>query len=192
LQWVTDFHAASTMGETKMIRKIAIAALLALATPCTAAPADGIDAVLSDPLLDHLTGHWQLAGTVQGKPAMHTVDAQWILGHQFLQIHELGALDPKTGKPTYEAFPTIGYDNTSDRYVAHWLDVFGGRFSETLGYGTHSGNAIDFVFEYPDGPFHTSFTFDPAHDQWRWHLTQKNAQGQWTDFADMTMSRRAE
>jgi len=27
----------------------------------------------------------------------------------------------------------IGYDNLSERYVAHWLDFFGGRFSETLG-----------------------------------------------------------
>jgi hypothetical protein len=48
------------------------------------------------------------------------------------------------------------------------------------------------VFEYPDGPFHTNLIFDPAHDQWRPHLTQKNAQGRWTDFADMTMSRNTQ
>jgi hypothetical protein len=41
----------------------------------------------------------------------------------------------------------------SERYVAHWIDVFGGRFSETLGYGKRAGDEIDFIFEYPDGPF---------------------------------------
>lgn len=35
--------------------------------------------------------------------------------------------------PNYEAMVFIGYDNTSERYVVHWIDVFGGRFSETLG-----------------------------------------------------------
>ena len=59
----------------------------------------------------------------------------------------------------------IGYDHTSERYVAHWMDIYGGRFSETLGYGVRSGDQIEFVFEYPDGPFHTTF---------RW-LPEKNA-----------------
>lgn len=35
----------------------------------------------------------------------------------------------------------------SERYVAHWLDVFGGRFSETLGFGKREGNSIRFLFE---------------------------------------------
>jgi hypothetical protein len=30
----------------------------------------------------------------------------------------------------YEAMVFIGYDNTSERYVAHWIDIFGGRFSK--------------------------------------------------------------
>jgi hypothetical protein len=55
----------------------------------------------------------------------------------------------------------VGYDNTSERYVAHWLDVYGGRFSETLGYGRRSSDSIEFVFEYPAGPFHTTFSWKP-------------------------------
>lgn len=77
----------------------------------------------------------------------------------------------------------------SERYVAHWIDVFGGRFSETLGYGKRVGNEIDFVFEYPDGPFRTNFVWDAAHQKWHWQMTQKNAAGQWTSFADVTLSR---
>jgi hypothetical protein len=98
-----------------------------------------------------MVGHWTMNGTLMGQPTTRTVQAKWVLNHQFLGTHEWGPPDPKTGKPQYEAMPVIGYDNMSERYVAHWIDVFGGRFSETLGYGKHVGNEIDFIFEYPDG-----------------------------------------
>ena len=63
--------------------------------------------------------------------------------------------------------PYIGYDNMSERYVAHWLDVFGGRFSEPLGYGKRDGNSIRFVFEYPDGHFVNTFVWKPEHGKWQ-------------------------
>lgn len=172
-----------------MRKLFAIFAFLAVVplAPCFAA--DGAGHPMQDRLLDKMVGHWTLAGTIAGRPAHHTVDAQWILDHQFLQLHELGAVDPKTGKREYEALPTIGYDDTSERYVAHWLDVFGGRFSETLGYGTRKGDEILFVFEYPDGPFHTSFRWDGAKNQWRWQMKQKGQDGKWTPFADLVMSK---
>jgi hypothetical protein len=110
---------------------------------------------------------------------MHTVEAKWVLNHQFLGIHEWGAPDPETGKPQYEAVPMIGYDNMSERYAVHWIDAFGGRFSETLGYGKRVGNEIDFIFEYPDGPFRTNFIWAATRGQWHWLMTQKNTSGQW-------------
>lgn len=54
--------------------------------------------------------------------------------------------------PAYDAHVYIGHDNASDRYVAHWIGLFGGRWSETLGFGSRDGDSIRFVFEYPDGP----------------------------------------
>ncbi len=162
------------------------AALPALAED--APPLDGAGQIFNDDLLDKLAGSWRLEGTLVGKPAHHTIQADWILNHQFLQIHEIGEIDRKTGKPGYEALPMIGYDNTSQRYVAHWIDVFGGRFSETLGYGTRHGNQIDFVFEYPDGPFHTSFIWDGTHKQWHWLMSQHGVGGKWSSFADFTLS----
>src|SRR5258708_15779446 len=138
-----------------MLSKILFAALLC-AAPITAyadaLPVDGAGVPFNDPLLDKMVGHWTLKGTLVGKPATHTVDVQWVLNHQFLGIHEIGA--------GYEATPVIGYDHMSERYVAHWIDIFGGRLSETLGYGRLHGNEIDFVFEYPDGPLRTSFIWD--------------------------------
>jgi hypothetical protein len=104
----------------------------------------------------------------------------WVLNHQFLELHYL----PDTSKQSYEALVYIGYDNTSDRYVAHWLDILGGRISETLGYGTRMPNGIRFLFEYPDGPFTNTFSFDPAKRQWNFLLRQKNARGEWSTFAE--------
>ncbi len=103
-----------------------------------------------------------------------------MLNYQFLHVHEKGIGSP------YEAEIYLGYDNASDRYVAHWLDIYGGRFSETLGYGTRSGDSIRFVFEYPDGPFRNTFTWDETTKSWRFFLENKDAAGTWKTFADQT------
>jgi len=74
--------------------------------------------------------------------------------------------------------------------VAHWLDIYGGRFSETLGYGTRTNNEVRFVFEYPDGPFHTTFRWLPDNKQWEWLMETKTKSGQWKQFADLTLSQK--
>lgn len=153
-------------------------------------PLDGAGVIFDDPLLDHMIGHWTMTGTLAGRPVHHAVEAEWVLAHQFLRIHEIGAIDAKTGRSDYEAMPMIGYDNTSERYVAHWIDVFGGRWSETLGYGKRNGDEIDFVFEYPDGPFRTDFIWNAKAGTWRWHMTQRGADGHWHDFADMQLAKQ--
>jgi hypothetical protein len=150
---------------------------------------DGPDHVFHDALLDHLAGNWTLAGKVVGRPVDQTVDADWVLNHQFLRIHEQDTNPSKNGTVPCEAIIMVGFDNTSERYVAHWTDVYGGRFSETLGFGTRVGDEIRFVFEYPDGPFHTTFRWLPDSHQWKWLLQSKHKSRQWTNFADMTLSR---
>jgi hypothetical protein len=151
-------------------------------------PPDGPHHIFQDDLLAHLAGEWKLTGSIRGKPAEHSVSAQWVLNHQFLQIHEKDSAAPKAGKPGYEALVMIGYDNASERYVAHWMDMYGGRFSETLGYGTRSGDQIEFVFEYPDGPFHTTFRWQAEKKQWQWLMRTKDDAGKWTDFANLTLA----
>ncbi|MBI3448806.1 MAG: DUF1579 family protein [Acidobacteria bacterium] len=148
-------------------------------------PLDGRGRIVKDDLLDHLAGKWDLTRKIRGKSARNSVDAEWVLGHQFLEIHMTDAATP----PEYEAKIFIGYDNASERYVAHWIDVFGGRFSETLGFGRRDGNSIRFVFEYPDGPFHNTFRWDPAANGWTCLLEQKDGAGRWTVFAEDTLRR---
>jgi hypothetical protein len=152
---------------------------------------DGPNHVFTDPLLENMTGTWNLTGRVMGRDADHTVEAEWVLNHQFLRIHEKDRNPAANGAVSYEAMIMVGYDNTSERYVAHWNDVYGGRFSETLGYGTRSGNDIRFVFEYPDGPFRTTFRWLPDSHQWNWMMQTKNKSGQWTEFATLNLARPA-
>jgi hypothetical protein len=152
---------------------------------------DGPNHIFHDALLDHMTGNWTLSGKVMGRTAAHTVAAEWVLNHQFLRIHETDDAPAAQGRVPYEAIVMVGYDNTSDRYVAHWTDIYGGRYSETLGYGSRSGDEIRLVFEYPDGPFHTTFRWKPDSQQWQWLMETKDKTGQWTQFADLTLARAA-
>ncbi len=154
-----------------------------------APPLDGPHRIFQDGVLDQMVGNWNLRGTVRGQVAEHAVQADWVLNHQFLRIHEKAAAPPKEG-PAYEAIVMIGYDNASERYVAHWTDIYGGRASETLGYGRRSGDAIEFIFEYSDGPFHTTFRWEPEKKSWQWLMRTRNTAGQWADFGTFTLARR--
>ena len=168
-----------------MIRPIAGSILLtALAVLASAQRPAG----WHDDLVEHFVGTWNIDGNVMGRPAHHTVNAEWVLNHQFLQIHEQTAQTAPANESRYDALWFLGYDDVRERYVLHLIDVFGGRFSETLGYGTRDGSDIRFVFEYPDGPFHNRWRWLPEQQSWEWHLEQKD-KGQWKPFADFKLTR---
>src|SRR5262245_52335136 len=93
----------------------------------TQEPLDGPGRIFRDDLLDSLVGKWQLTRTIRGTQVHNTVEVEWVLNHQFLRVHMKDTAVPSQ----YEAMVFIGYDNASERYVPHWIDVFGGRFSET-------------------------------------------------------------
>ena len=94
-------------------------------------PLDGRHRTFNDELLENLVGEWKLTRQIRGRSVENTVTVEWVLNHQFLRVHMKDVQKP----PQYEAMVFIGYDNTSERYVVHWIDVFGGRASETLGCG---------------------------------------------------------
>jgi hypothetical protein len=151
----------------------------------TQEPLDGPNRVFRDDLVENLVGKWQLTRTMRGKQVQNTVEAEWVLNHQFVRLHMKDTAVPSQ----YEAMIFIGYDNASERYVAHWIDIFGGRFSETLGYGRRQGDSIAFVFEYPDGPFHNTFTWNPKTKTWTFLMEQKNSSGKWVQFAKDELKR---
>jgi hypothetical protein len=178
--------------ETQEIEKRSCAALALLCIILLALVPVGAHAQTSaawpDDLVDHMTGSWTLQGKIVGHDAHHEVRAEWVLDHQFLYIHERTAAQAPSAEHRYEASWFLGYDPVSERYVLHLLDVFGGRFSETLGYGTRDGDSIRFIFEYPDGPFHTTYRWSPQSDSWQWLMEQKDKSGKWTTFADLKLT----
>lgn len=128
--------------------------------------------VFHDDLLDRLVGKWTLDREIRGTRAVDSVDAEWILNHQFLQVRMRDVAQP----PAYEALVLIGYDEASRRYVIHWCDDYGGGYS-SRGTGTRDGDSIHFVFPYPEGPFHNTFTFDAAHGTWTCRLESEAKDG---------------
>lgn len=144
-----------------------------------------------DDLVEHMAGTWILEGQVMGRPAHHDLVAEWVLNHQFLSLHEKTSADAPAAERRYEALWFVGYDGVSERYVMHLLDIFGARYAETLGYGTRDGNTVRFVYEYPEGPFHSTYQWSPRDDTWQWLLEEKNKEGKWVTFADLKLTRAA-
>ena len=171
-----------------MKTKTVLALFCMLAMSTTAVPQSAAGS--SSDLLEKMTGTWNVEGNVRTSPAHHVITAEWILNKQFLRLHELTSPNAPASEKPYDALWFIGYDDVSERYVIHLLDVFGPRYSETLGYGTQKGNAIAFIFEYPDGPFRNTMEYRPESDSWHWVLQDKD-KGQWRLFADFKLTRAA-
>src|SRR6478672_1408922 len=77
---------------------------------------------LNDPLLDKLVGDWNVERKLgSGRIAKNTVHVEWVLQHQFLELHYLDVATPAM----YEAIILIGYDQIAKRYICHWTDNFG-------------------------------------------------------------------
>jgi hypothetical protein len=163
-----------------------LAALVLLATIPAAAqePADGPNRIFRDAFIDNLVGEWRLMRQIRGREVENTVSADWVLNHQFLRIHMKDVADP----PTYEALVYIGYQHADQRYVVHWLDVYGGKFS-AIGYGKRVGDTIPFVFQYDDGPFYNTFKWDARTESWTLTMEATGKDGKRELFAVDTLRR---
>jgi hypothetical protein len=145
--------------------------------------------VLDDQLLNSLTGKWVLSGTIHKTSTTHDVDIQWVLNHQWVQIHEVSrqrlASDPT--KPQYEAIVLIGWDANKQQYVVNWTDVYGGGFS-LRGYAEKLPSSIPMVFKSESGNFYTTFAYDEKTRTWSWDMDNES-NGKRQEFARLTMTR---
>ena len=160
-------------------------ALLLVGTVHAQDAADGPKRPFQDPFIEQLAGDWTLTRQIRGKEAINTVHAEWVLNHQFLQIHMRDAAQP----PAYEALVYVGYSYADQRYVVHWLDVYGGKFS-AIGYGKRAGDAIEFAFQYEDGPFFNTFSWDALARGWTFKMESADKEGKRRLFAVDTLRRR--
>ncbi len=123
-----------------------------------------------DQLLDHLTGNWVLQGTIMGKENTHDLAAEWVLGHQYLRIHEVSREKDTQGQPAYEALVFVGWDQPGGEYVCAWLDTYGGMGASTIGRAKRDGNEMHFIFKDKDSVFHTRFIYHPEDKSWEWRM----------------------
>jgi len=149
------------------------------------AAGDGPNQTFQDELIDRLVGEWKLTRKIRGKELENTLEAKWVLHHQFLELHMKDVADP----PAYESLVLIGYSRADQRYIAHWCDTWGGKFSSD-GFGQRSGDSIEFEFHFPDGPFFNTFTWDPAIDAWTFRMENATADGKRSLFGVDSLHRR--
>ncbi len=151
-------------------------------------PSNAQEKGFQDELLDKFAGRWILTGTIAGDDVVHSVDARWILGHQYLQFDER----TEKGEIDYEATVIFGWDDTSDHYVCLWLDSTGGSglSNGILGYARRSEDKLAFVFASDSSRFHTTFSYDRSEDTWYWTMDSEKEVGEFKPFARLTMKRR--
>jgi len=144
----------------------------------------------NDALLDRFAGNWVLQGTIAKKQTTHDVSAEWVLGHQYLRIHEISREKNNKGQPAYEANVYIGWDPASGEYACVWLDTWGGASTQSLGRAKRKGDLIPFLFTDKDGSlFHTTFLYDMGADTWEWRMDAEQ-NGAMKPFARVKLVRK--
>jgi hypothetical protein len=146
---------------------------------------------IRDSLLDHMTGKWLLQGTIDGKVTTHDVVAEWVLGHEYIQIKEVSREKTVDGKPIYDAIVYIGLNKALNGYSCLWLDNTGsdGLNAHAIGEAKKEGNKFEFQFKITNtGIFHTTFEYNNLDDTWQW-LMDDEENGKWQSFAKMKMTK---
>ncbi len=147
--------------------------------------------IFQDSLLDKMTGNWILKGTIAGQQTTHNVSISWVLGHQYIQIHEVSQEKNAEGIPEYEAIVYIGLDESAKQYTCLWLDVTGsgGLNGQAIAHAERKGDTLPFLFNGEDGSlFHTTFVYDRNEDAWRW-LMDGEENGSLQPFARVRLLR---
>ena len=142
----------------------------------------------SDDLAGHLAGTWKAEGDVGGHPAHHLVTAQWVLNHQFLQITEKTDPNASATESRYDAVWFLGYDDVSDRYVLHLLDVFGGRLSRLSDTERVTATMPDSCSNIRTVPFTIAGGGYRSRRPGNGILEQKDKAGKWKTFGDFKLT----
>ncbi len=170
-----------------MLRVVLLAGLLLCAPRAVIG-----QALHPDSLFPRLIGEWVLRGTIAREATVHDVTFTWLLGHQYVQMHEVSRERSAAGTPAYEAVVLFGRDPRTGAYAALWMDnTAAAAFpDEGTGRGAVAGDSVTFVFPYSATTrFHTTFVYAPATDSWRWHMDNDSA-GVRRPFARVTLTRR--
>jgi len=158
---------------------------------CCSLPAEAEGPSAPVALLNHLAGAWVLRGTIAGKPTTHDVHAEWVLNHEYLQLHEISREKNAGGGAAYEAIVYIEWDAKAQQYKCLWLDSTsgGGLSPEGIARAKQAEDEIPFVFTLSaSDQIHTTFRYDKAGDSWQW-LIDNVVSARTQRFADVRLTR---
>jgi hypothetical protein len=145
-----------------------------------------------DSLLSRLIGRWVLRGPMAGKAVVHDVTFEWVLGGEYVEMHEVSRERTPAGTPAYEAIVYLVRDPHTQEYAALWLDNtdYNAFNPAGVGRGAAAADSIPFVFTAsPTDHFHNTFVYDRATDTWAWHMDNDDARGR-RPFARVTLTRQ--
>ena len=144
-------------------------------------------------LMDKMTGHWVMTGTIADKPTTHDVDVDWVLKRQYIRIHEVSRDKDDRGGIAYEAWIHIVWDAKNSEYAVMWLDNTAATnfAAEGVGHAKADGDRMPFIFKDADGSgIHTTFAYDRAKDTWSWTIDNMDKAGKRSSFAKLTLTRK--
>ena len=95
------------------MRKVVLVALALLCAPATLF-GQGLH---PDSLLPRLVGHWVLRGTIARQQTVHDVTFEWLLGREYVQMHEVSRERAPNGTAAYEAVVLFGRDPKTGEYA---------------------------------------------------------------------------
>lgn len=143
---------------------------------------------LEDDFLDLVVGKWVVSGTTHGLSVPQTLQADWMLNHQYVRIDQkTNENRPGWGIP-FEAVHFIGYDRTQKRYVLHSLNVMGSSAPAVI-YGERQGNAIKFEASAGQRMVGLRMTWRPESGTWHFVWGFQPDGGQWQAVTDLVLAR---
>jgi len=109
-----------------------------------------------------------MEGTIAGQSTKHDIDAEWVLDHHYLRIHDVSQDKKANGQLKYEAMIFIAWNEQPKYYSCAWLDVYGGLAVESIGVAPPSENELAFVSKNDKGEadFSNDFVYDAKTDTW--------------------------
>ncbi len=113
-----------------------------------------------------------LRGIIARKPVVHDVQAEWVLGHHYVRIHEESRSRDTDGNPEYEAIVFVTWNSQSQQYSCGWLDILGGLTIESIGVASGTERELTFMFKNERGEVTLSnvFVYSSKDRSWEWRI----------------------
>jgi len=168
------------LSEVNAVKRLLLLALCGITAVSVGAESPAGD----DLWLSRLVGHCLLEGRIAGKNTTHDVDAEWVLNHLYVRLHEVSREKDSRGRAAYEAIVYVTWSAAVGEYAVLWLDTAasGGFAAEGIGRAKPEGESLPFVFKDAHGEVSFKNTFAYARRPTR-------GSGSWTTWTRASPSR---